>query len=87
MALATVRISFHNKNVQMISELPTIDAVQDTMEVYTLGCGIKVVFPGSLLPLEYMAMPYCNSGRTPPSISAVSLSVVNVLVQLEDLED
>lgn len=85
MALATVRISFHNKNVQMISELPTIDAVQDTMEVYTLVRGI-VVFPGSLLPLEYMAMPYCNSGRTPPSISAVSLSVVNVLVQLEDLE-
>ena len=86
MALATVRISFHNKNVQMISELPTIDAVQDTMEVYTLVRGI-VVFPWSLLPLGYMAMPYCNSGRTPPSISAVSLSVVNVLVQLEDLED
>jgi len=86
MALATVRISFHNKNVQMISELPTIDAVQDTMEVYTLVRGI-VVFPWSLLPLGYMAMPYCHSGRTPPSISAVSLSVVNVLVQLEDLED
>ena len=68
MALATVRKSFHNRNVQIISELPTIDATHDTIVVYKLACGMCV--PELLLAL---ALPYCNSEKLSIStISAVS---------------